>query len=423
MKRGMGLVALVAVALAMGVGCGGKEAGAPGGGAPGKAAAGKAGGPPGGGGAPGGRGPMQFPVEVAPVEARDVEYVVSAVGSIEAFERVQITARVAGVVERVSFTEGQTVKKGEVLAEIEPTRYSLAVASAKAALERAQAVASEAQAGAQRRAAVNEQRPGLLPAEELESFQTRARTAGAEVSAAKAALDQAELNLRDAYVRAPMEGVLQTRTVQTGQYVQPGYVMATLLRRDPLLLRFRVPEADVGRLKPGMVARFTVRTDGSTYSGKITHVAASADDQSRMVPVTAEVTGKEAEALRPGAFATVSVPVDMSQGSPVIPQTAVRPSERGFLAFVVEGDKARVRVLELGMRTADGRVEVKGGVKPGETLVVRGAEALKDGVTVRIAEGAKPAFTGEPRPQPVVAPGAGGGPAPAAGGSNGGSGQ
>jgi membrane fusion protein, multidrug efflux system len=340
---------------------------------------------------------MQFPVEVAPVEVRDVEYVVSAVGSVEAFERVQITARVAGVVERVGFTEGQEVKKGEVLAEIEPTRYSLAVSAAKAALEKAQASASEAQAGAQRRAAVNEQRPGLLPAEELESFQTRARTAAAEVSAAKAALDQAELNLRDAYVRAPMDGVLQTRTVQTGQYVQPGYVLATLLRRDPLLLRFRVPEADVGRIQPGMTARFTVRSDSRTYGAKITHVAAAADDQSRMVPVTAEVAKADSEALRPGAFASVTVPVETAKGSPVVPQTAVRPSERGFLSYVVEDGRAQERVLELGLRTADGRVEVRSGLKPGEQLVVRGAEALRDGAAVRVAEGARPAFTGEPR--------------------------
>jgi multidrug efflux system membrane fusion protein len=344
---------------------------------------------------------MLFPVEVAPVEVRDVEYVVNAVGSVEAFERVQITARVAGVVERVGFTEGQVVKKGEVLAEIEPTRYSLMVNAAQAAQEKAQAAASEAQAGAQRRAAVNEQRPGLLPAEELESFQTRARSAVAEVSAAKAALDQAELNLRDAYVRAPMDGVLQTRTVQTGQYVQPGYVLATLLRRDPLLLRFRVAEADVGSLKPGMLARFTVRSDSRKYSAKITHVAAAAEDQSRMVPVTAEVAKEDAkeavEALRPGAFASVAVPVATSKGSPVVPQTAVRPSERGFLAYVVEGDKARERVLELGMRTEDGRVEVREGLKQGERLVVRGAEALKEGAVVRVSEGARPAVTGEPR--------------------------
>lgn len=410
MTRGMGLVAAMAVVVALGAGCGQKESeGAPAGGPPsGKAGGGKGGG--GGPGGPGGRGAMQFPVELAPVEIRDVEYVVNAVGSVEAFERVQITARVAGVVERVSFTEGQVVKKGEVLAEIEPTRYSLAVDAAKAALEKAQASASEAQAGAQRRAAVNEQRPGLLPAEELETFQTRARTAAAEVSGAKAALDQAQLNLRDAYVRAPMEGVLQTRTIQTGQYVQPGYVLATLLRRDPLLVRFRVAEADVGRIKPGMTARFTVRSDSRTYSAKITHVAASADDQSRMVPVTAEVAKEDVEALRPGAFANVAVPVDTSKGSPVVPQTAVRPSERGFLAYVVEDGRARERVLELGLRTPDGRVEVREGLKPGEQLVVRGAEALKDGAAVRVAEGAKPAVTGEPR-------------RPADGGSNGGAGR
>jgi multidrug efflux system membrane fusion protein len=377
------------VALALGIGCG-KQAGGPGGGAAGAQGGGK-------GGGPGGRGPVQFPVEVAPVESRDVEYVVSAVGSVEAFEQVQITARVAGAVEQVRFMEGQTVKKGEVLAEIEPTRYSIAVRSAQAALEKAQAVREEAEASAGRRTAANEVKPGLLPAEQLDTAQARARTASADASAAKAALDQAELNLRDAYVKAPMDGVLQTRTVQTGQYVQPGTVLATLLRREPLLLRFAVPEADVTRLKPGMPTRFTVRSDGRTYTGRISHVADAADPASRMVKVTAEVGGPEAKTLRPGAFATVTVPVETSKGAPVVPQTAVRPSERGFLAFVVQDGKARERVVELGLRTADGLVEVREGLKPGEQLVVRGGEALKDGAAVRIAEGPKPTFTGEPR--------------------------
>jgi multidrug efflux pump subunit AcrA (membrane-fusion protein) len=71
----------------------------------------------------------------------------------------------------------------------------------------------------------------------------------------------------------------------------------------------------------------------------------------------------------------------------VIPQTAVRPSERGFLAYVVEGDVARERELTLGLRTADGRVEVRSGVKPGEKLVIRGAEALQDGAKVRVTAG------------------------------------
>ncbi|REG37797.1 multidrug efflux system membrane fusion protein [Archangium gephyra] len=380
---------VLGAALALGTGCG-----KPAGGTPAAQGGGKGGGK---GGGPGGRGPLQFPVEVRPVESRDVEYVVSSVGSVEAFEQVQITARVAGVVEQVRFMEGQSVKKGEVLAEIEPTRYSIAVRSAQASLEKALAAKAEADSAASRRAAANEVKPGLLPAEQIDTADARARTAAADASAARAAVEQAELNLRDAYVKAPMEGVLQTRTVQTGQYVQPGTVLATLLRRDPLLLRFTVPEADVARLKPGMPARFTVRSDSRTYTGKISYVADAADPASRMVKVTAEVRGEDAKALRPGAFATVTVPVDTAKGAPVIPQTAVRPSERGFLTFVVQDGKARERVVELGLRTADGLVEVREGLKPGEQLVVRGGEALKDGAGVRIAEGPKPAFTGEPR--------------------------
>ena len=76
---------------------------------------------------------------------------------------------------------------------------------------------------------------------------------------------------------------------------------------------------------------------------------------------------------------------------PVIPQTAIRPSEKGFLAYVIENDVARERVVQLGMRTADGRVEVKSGVKEGEALVVRGGEALREGASVRVVGSEKAA--------------------------------
>jgi membrane fusion protein (multidrug efflux system)/multidrug efflux system membrane fusion protein len=83
----------------------------------------------------------------------------------------------------------------------------------------------------------------------------------------------------------------------------------------------------------------------------------------------------------------VTVPIGEARTSPVVPQTAVRPSERGFLAFVVEDSTARERVLTLGLRTEDGRVEVKSGLSAGEMLVVRGAEALRDGAKIRLAGG------------------------------------
>lgn len=350
-------------------------------------AAGAAGAPPakaGKAGAPMDKSRISYPVEVQPVEIRSLVYTVAAVGSIEAFEKVQVTARVAGVVDRVLFAEGNLAKVGQVLVEIEPERYKLAVESAQAYYQKALASKADAEAGLKRREGVVNETPGLIPGEEIETWKTKVLVAASEVAQNKAALDQAQLNLRDAYVRAPFSGILQTRTVQTGQYIEVGTVMATLVRRDPLLLRFKVPERDAARIMVGKAADFRIREVDQEFTSKIVHVAESADESSRMVNITAEIKDSSNELLRPGSFAEITVPVSGSREAPVVPQTAVRPSERGFLAFVVENDAAVERVLNLGMRTAEGLVEVTSGLKAGEMLVVRGGEALRNGVPVRM---------------------------------------
>ena len=345
-----------------------------------------AGGPGGGKGGPGGGKRLEFPVEVRPVESRRVEYSVTAVGSLDAFERVSVSARVPGTVERINFSEGQVVSRGQALVEIDPERYRLAVEAAEAALQKASAGRSEAEAGYARRQAASAKNPGLIRGEEVETWRTKVQTAAAEVASAQAALAQAKLNLRDAYVRAPVAGIIQTRTVETGQYVAVGNVLATLVRRDPLLLRFQVPEQDAQPLRPGIVARFNVAEDTTEHQARITHVAAAASQASRMVDVTAHVLNANQPQLRPGAFARVTVPIGSTREAPVIPQTAIRPTERGFLAYTVENGVAKSRLLTLGMRTADGQVEVKEGLAIGETLVIRGAEALRDGAKVKVTK-------------------------------------
>lgn len=341
------------------------------------------GGPKGG---PGGRKSIEFPVEVKPVESRKVEYTVTAVGSLDAFERVAVTARVAGGVEKVQLIEGQVVQRGQTLVEIDPERYRVAVDAAEAALQKASAGRSEAEAGYARRQAASAKNPGLIRGEEVETWRTKVQTAAAEVASAQAALQQARLNLRDAFVKAPVSGVIQTRTVETGQYVAVGTVLATLVRRDPLLLRFQVPEQDAMPLRPGQIARFNVAEDATQHEARITHVAAAASQASRMVDITAHVLNANRPELRPGAFARVTVPIGSTREAPVIPQTAIRPTERGFLAYTIENGEAKARVLTLGMRTADGQVEVKDGLTAGETLVIRGAEALRDGAKVKVTK-------------------------------------
>src|SRR4029077_1338255 len=129
-----------------------------------------------------------------------------------------------------------------------------------------------------------------------------------------------------------------------------------------------------------MPVTLTLRESAHTYPAKITLVSGSADAQSHLVGVTAEVDDTDhAYWLRPGAFCDVSVPIGKTRMAVIVPEMAIRASERGFLAYVIEGTTARERVLSLGMHTASGHVEVTQGLKAGDLLVVRGAEPLSEG--------------------------------------------
>jgi multidrug efflux system membrane fusion protein len=357
---------------------------------------------------------LTFPVDVIEVEAKQVDYVVLAPGSLEAFERVQVTSRVAGVVDRVAFTEGQEVKKGDLLVVIESERYQLAVNSAKATVAKTAAALADAEAMVTSREKASAEHPGLIPAEELATYKTKALTANADAMSASEALKVAMVNLRDAYVRAPIAGVMQTRTVETGQYVTTGVLMATLLRQEPMLLRFQVEPKDAPRLKPGMIANFTLRETQRLYEAKITLVAASAEAATHTVGVTAEVVVADNKYwLRPGSFCDVAITIPATRDAVLIPRTAARATTNGYIVYVVEDEVAIERPVTLGMNTKDGRIEVRSGLKPKELLVIRGAEALTTGAKVKATKGvfvppsAQPSGSAHPPSSEASAPASG----------------
>lgn len=369
---------------------------------------------------------MAFAVEIQPVAKRQLEYTLAAVGTLIPFEEAQVAARVGGSVDRVLFREGDVVDAGQVLVEIEPQRYRVAVDQGKAAVRRNQAALDDAARTLKRK---QDMGPEVASGEETDAAAAKAQISRAELEQAKAALALAELNLRDARVRAPLAGVVQARKVQTGAYLQPGAVVASILRRDPLRVRFALAEMDAQRLKIGMDIRFRVRGVDGWRGATVQHIAGRADESSRQVEVLADVqdvalpnaatldssVGAHGGELRAGAFAEVIVPIGAPYPATAIPQIAIRPSEKGFLAYVVEGDKARERVVELGMRSSDGMVEVRKGLTEGEKLVVLGAEALREGALVRIVQPGSPAKpAGKGRPGSGEVPSASPVPSPAA---------
>jgi multidrug efflux system membrane fusion protein len=336
--------------------------------------------PAGGGGGRGG-----LPVKTGPVQVVDVVYSIQALGTLEPEELMQITAEVDGPLTEVRFREGDRVRPGNVIALIDPDRYRLEAERAEANYKKALADRARAEADFQRRAALS--RDNLLSAEELNRSRTENDALGADAAAAKAARDIAAQNLTRAQVKPRQPGVIDKRLVDTGQFVRAGAVLAHLVDTRRLKLRFNLSEAESLRARVGQTVRFHVGSiPEREFAGQIYHVGEIADPATRQVEVLGWV--RNPGVLKPGFFAEVSLPSESRKGALVVPETAVQASERGFVTFVVEEGKARLRPVQIGLRTGGGNVEILTGLKAGDTVIYEGSDRLSDGTPVQGVEAA-----------------------------------
>jgi RND family efflux transporter MFP subunit len=325
-------------------------------------------------------------VRIAPAALQDVVFAVKAVGGLEAEEIVRVTAEVEGAVSQVSFHEGDRVGPQTVLARIDPDRYRLEAERAEATHQKAMADQHRAEADLERREALA--RDQLVAAEELNRSRGETERMSAESSAAKAAWDWARQNEGRSLVRPSRAGVINTRTVETGQFVKTGDVLATLVDVSRLRLRFRVSESESLHAREGQVVQFSVAAaGGQEVPARIYHVGETADAATRQVEVLAWV--KNPGLLKPGFFAEVTLATETRKGAIVVPEGAIQASERGFVVYAVSGGKASLRPVQIGLRTGDGIVEILSGVKPGDSVVIEGSDRLADGVSVE-AEASAP---------------------------------
>ncbi len=333
-------------------------------------------------GAPGPAGPAPLRVRVAQVKVEYVVYKVQALGSLEADEMVRVTAQVEGAVSEVLFQAGDRVSPETILLRIDPQRYGLEAARTEANYRTALAEAQRAQSDLARREALAQEQ--LVAAEELNRSRQDAERLAAGATAAKATRDWAAENLRRTDVRAARAGVVNTRTVETGQFVKEGDVLATIADVSRLRLRFKVSDAESLRAKEGDTVNFRVAALGSQdFPARLYHVSDVADPATRQVEVLAWV--RNPGVLKPGFFAEVTLATDSKKGALVVPEGAIQASERGFITYAVEDGKARVKPIQIGLRTGTGIVEILSGLAAGQTVVIEGSDRLSDGLPVQPA--------------------------------------
>jgi membrane fusion protein, multidrug efflux system len=338
------------------------RAGAPGG--PGAASSGAAGGAgPGGPGGPGG----PAAVEVARAESMTIVDDVQAVGSLRARQGVMVRPEVSGRIVRLGFADGQPVRLGQLLVQLDDT------------LQRAQLEQARAQSSIAR---TNLQRSRELLAQNFVSQSAVDQNAAAlQVAEAQVALAEAQLaRLR---VLAPFNGTAGLRMVDVGDYVKDGADIVKIEDLSALEVEFALPERYVARTRPGLPLELTLDAlPGSTFKGTVVAINSQLDANGRSLLVRARVLNAGAQ-LRPGMFARPRVVFATREGAVAVPEEALVPlGARQFLFKVVDGPDGRkvAQRLEarIGLRVP-GKVEILEGVKPGDAVVTAGQARLLRG--------------------------------------------
>lgn len=326
--------------------------------------------------------PRALPVEVQVVERRPVAYRLSATGSLEADE-MRIACEVPGVVREVLFEEGDAVEAGQVLATVDPERYAIISAKAKAAHERAAAQAREAESALARRRKLRDKDIGWLSEEEILQYEARLSEAQAAAREAEAAWELARQDEARSRIRSPFAGTIERRFLVAGQHVQAGAPAATVVERERMRLRFRLAESESSRIAAGQKVTFRTRAlPERAFSGDVFHIAAQADPATRSVECVARVEDPE-PLLRAGQFAEIQIELASREDALAVPEAALLPTDKGYVVFVADGAVARERPVTLGLHLVDGTVEIAAGLAPGERIVTRGAKFLKDGMAIQ----------------------------------------
>jgi membrane fusion protein (multidrug efflux system)/multidrug efflux system membrane fusion protein len=323
-------------------------------------------------------------VATVPVAIKDVTYTIEAVGSIEAREEVQVVAGVEGVVASVRFREGDAVTPSTILATIDPERFRMLAERAKANLDKVTTQRQQAIADLKRREELLKQVPPLVSEEEVERARQASEGLRASEAEARSQFELADLDRQRSVVHPLVPGVINSKTVATGQHVDADAVLATLVDTRALDVRFRISEQESVRLGDGAEVRFTTAgRPGKEFTARVFHISSTADPTSRMVECLARVDNP-AGVLKPGFFAEVKADVESHKGAVIIPERSVLSTDRGFVVFEVIDGKAVERRVSLGLRTRDGGVEVASGLESSAQVVTDGGDILRDGAPVQV---------------------------------------
>jgi membrane fusion protein (multidrug efflux system) len=337
------------------------------------------------------------PVNLYQVKPETTSYLDMYPGTLIALNEVQLRSEVNGFLTGIFFTEGQIVKKGQKLYDIERSKYAAAYAQAEANLQIAKANAEKAQKDAERYNRLSQQ--DAIAKQRVDYAQTDLQNTKLQVSAAQAQLASARTDLQHAVITAPFTGTIGISQVKMGSFVTAGQTqLNTISSDDPISVDFVVSEKEINRfsqLQQKVVApndsTFTILLPDNTiypYPGKISFIDRAVDPQTGTIKIRTSFPNPN-RALRSGMSCTIRILNSHDQPQIVIPYKSVTEQMGEYFVYVVETDTARQRKVELGARIRE-NVIVKNGLQTGAQIVIEGTQKLRDNTPVQVGPPPQP---------------------------------
>jgi membrane fusion protein, multidrug efflux system len=314
------------------------------------------------------KGGKKSPMAVNAIVISEMDYAntISLSGTIEANETVEIRSEVSGVVEKIYFTEGTNVSKGQVLVKVNDIELRAQLSQAQTR----QSLASE-----------NERRAKLLLQKEAIS-QEEYDIASAEFRSLKAQTQLIQAQIAKTTIRAPFSGKIGLRNISPGTYVTPSLLITNLVNTNQLKITFSIPEKYAAKVQVNSIIKFKVAGTSEEFEAKIYAIEPSIDITTRTLQVRAATENKN-NSLFPGTYANVELPLDVVKNAILIPTEAIIPIQNGKKVYVAVNNMATERMIKTDTRT-ENNVLVIEGLKKGDTLITSGIMSLKTDTPVKV---------------------------------------
>ena len=359
-------------------------------------------------------------VKTAAVAETPFGETVTANGTLAAFDQTTVSIKVPGRLQNISVDLGSVVRRGQVIAQVDPQDYRLRVEQSEAALaqararlglspegsddridpektstvRQARAVFDEARFNRDRAARLVEQ--GVIAKAEFDSANAAYKVAEGRYQDAyeevrnrqgmlaqrKSELELARQQLKDTGVVAPLDGIVQEKRASVGEYLAAGAPVVNIVRMDPLRLRAEIPERESRTVRNGQDVRVTVEGDTNVYLGKIKRLSPVIAEQNRVLVVEADVRNNGT--LRPGSFAHAEIVTNDAKMAVTVPNSAIVTFAGIEKVIVVQNGKALERPITTGRRSTE-FTEIVAGVSVGEKVIVDPGN-LQSGQAVEVVD-------------------------------------